>query len=403
MCTIPFFMFDPDSLRFLYINQGEVKQVGYSLEELLHMTPLALKPDYTESQFRELLAPLLNSSMDAQTLISRHRRKDGSFVPVKFFSNISSRREKSRFVAFVRDITRGSTRQKRTCRPGLAVNRNWPPLGSWLPGSVMKSIHPRNTLAAISTSWAMLSRMSMRSSPAANNCWNHRPMLFLQKKTLPAKWMNTKNQADWDYLVEEIPRAINQSREGIAKISSIVLAMKEFSHPGCKEKRTDLNKLMETTVTIAGNEWKFVAEIDKQLDDSLPQVLCMPGEIGQVFLNILVNAAHAIKDTVGADTEKVQGRITIGSRLSDDNTAEITIADTGCGIPQTIGDKVYDPFFTTKEVGQGTGQGLAIAYDIVVNKHRGSLEFVSIEGKGTTFIIRLPVGNTAQQITTAKE
>jgi signal transduction histidine kinase len=203
-----------------------------------------------------------------------------------------------------------------------------------------------------------------------------------------------KNQVDWAYLKDEIPKALNQSLEGITKVSSIVLAMKEFSHPGGKEKQlTDLNRLLETTVTIARNEWKYVAEIDKNLDPHLPQILCLPNEIGQVFLNILVNAAHAIAEKSGLHPEGEKGRITLTSKVIPDHI-EITFTDTGCGIPDQITKKVFDPFFTTKEVGRGTGQGLAISYDVIVKKHGGTIDFTSAEGKGTTFIIRLPTVST---------
>jgi PAS domain S-box-containing protein len=199
-----------------------------------------------------------------------------------------------------------------------------------------------------------------------------------------------KEQIDWEYLKEEIPLAIVQSEDGLAKIRSIVLAMKEFSHPGSKEKQaTDVNHLIDTTLTICRSEWKQVAEIVLQIDPHLPQVPCLRDELGQVFLNILVNAAQAISSKFGKNPEIIQGRITIASRTLDDH-AEITFTDTGGGIPQNIQHKIFDPFFTTKEVGRGTGQGLAIAYDIIVNKHGGKIDCSSIVGESTTIRILLP-------------
>ncbi len=208
--------------------------------------------------------------------------------------------------------------------------------------------------------------------------------------SLAAKIEELKHSADREYLAEEIPRAIIQSKDGVAKIGSIVLAMKEFSHPGGKEKQlTDLNRLINTTLTVAGNEWKNMAEIDQSLDPDLPQVLCLPNEMGQVILNILVNAAHAIADKIGDGKAEGKGRITLKTKMVGQQI-EITIADTGGGIPKAIAPKIFDPFFTTKEVGRGTGQGLAICHDIIVHKHGGTIDFVSKEGEGTTFIICLP-------------
>ena len=206
------FMFDPETLQFLYVNQGGLDQVGYTIEEMRQLTPLAIKPDLSETQFREMLAPLRDFTIDSFTFITRHQRKDGTFLPVE---------------------------------------------------------------------------------------------VFLQ-------------------------------------------------------------------------------HID------LPHFFCLHNEMGQVILNILVNAAHAINDKTGSGGEEQKGRITIHTR-SVDQQVEITIADTGGGIPAAIASRIFDPFFTTKEVGRGTGQSLAICHDIVVSKHGDTIDFMSTEGEGTSFIVRLPV------------
>jgi signal transduction histidine kinase len=193
-----------------------------------------------------------------------------------------------------------------------------------------------------------------------------------------------------DYLLEEIPKAIAQSLEGVDRVAKIVRAMKDFSHPDSSEREeTDLNHAVENTVTVARNEWKYVADVQLDLQPDLPPVMCLPGEINQVILNILVNAAHAIADVVG-DGAGGKGTITIQTRQVGDGV-EIRIRDTGTGIPEKIQARVFDPFFTTKEVGKGTGQGLAIAHHVVVQKHHGTLTFETAERQGTTFIIRLPL------------
>lgn len=192
------------------------------------------------------------------------------------------------------------------------------------------------------------------------------------------------------YLLEEIPKAIQQSLEGVERVARIVRAMKEFSHPGSEEKTPiDLNKTIESTITVARNEWKYVAEMVTDFDANLPLVCCLPGEFNQVILNIIINAAHAIADVVGDGAEK-KGRITVSTRR-DGDWAEIRIGDTGTGIPEVARDRVFDPFFTTKKVGKGTGQGLTIAHNVIVGKHAGTIAFETEIGKGTTFIIRLPV------------
>lgn len=196
--------------------------------------------------------------------------------------------------------------------------------------------------------------------------------------------------ADLDYLLDEIPKAFQQSLDGIERVAKIVRAMKEFSHPGATEKSTvDLNHAIESTITVCRNEWKYVAEMVTEFDSSLPLVECMAGEINQTVLNIVVNAAHAIGDVVG-DGAKGKGTITVSTR-HDNGWVEIRIRDTGSGIPEHARARVFDPFFTTKGVGRGTGQGLAIAHSVLVDKHGGTIAFETETGKGTTFILRLPV------------
>jgi PAS domain S-box-containing protein len=199
-----------------------------------------------------------------------------------------------------------------------------------------------------------------------------------------------KTEADLDYLVEEIPRAIQQSLEGVERVTRLVRAMKDFSHPGVSEKTAiDINHAIDSTITVARNEWKYVANMVVQFDPDLPHVPCLPAELNQVILNLIVNAAHAIGDVVGeGDHEK--GTITV-STARRENSVEIQIEDTGSGIPEEVRNRIFEPFFTTKEVGRGTGQGLAIARSVVVDKHGGTIRFETAMGKGTAFIVTLPL------------
>lgn len=196
--------------------------------------------------------------------------------------------------------------------------------------------------------------------------------------------------ADLDYLKEELGSAIDQSLEGIDRVTTIVRAMKEFSHPGVAAKTpTDLAAAVRNTITVATNEWKYVATVKTDFDESLPPVPCLPGDFNQVVLNLIVNGAHAIRDMVGDSGEK--GLITVSTRREADE-AVLTVRDNGCGIPAKIVGKVFDPFFTTKEVGVGTGQGLAIARSVIVDKHGGSIDVETAPGEGSNFSIRLPLG-----------
>ena len=201
---------------------------------------------------------------------------------------------------------------------------------------------------------------------------------------------NKAKEIDLDYLEEEIPKAIEQSLEGINRVRKLILTMKDFSHPGRQGKTfSNINKAIEGTVLISKNEWKYVADLETQFDPNLPLVYCSIDQINQVALNMIINSTQAIKEVVDEGSTH-KGTIKIQTKYIEPYVY-ITFKDTGKGIPHSIISKIFDPFFTTKEVGKGTGQGLAIAYDIIVNKHHGSIEVNSEEGKGTTFIIAMPV------------
>lgn len=195
------------------------------------------------------------------------------------------------------------------------------------------------------------------------------------------------------FLQEEIPLALQQSREGIDRVAHIVGAMKDFSHMGSESMAPeDINKAIESTITISRNEWKYIAELQTDLDPSLPFVPCFIGDLKQVILNLIVNAAHAIQEAVEARPKARREEIIIRTYQHDDGKAAIiAVQDTGAGIPENVRDKIFDHFFTTKEVGKGTGQGLAIAYQTIVEKHGGKLWFETAVGVGTTFFISLPL------------
>lgn len=197
--------------------------------------------------------------------------------------------------------------------------------------------------------------------------------------------------ADIEFLLEEIPEAVEQSLKGLEQVAGIVKAIKEFSHPG--EDGTEivnLNEAIETTLTVTRNQWKYVAEIDLDLADNLSEAPCSKGDINQVLVNLIVNAADAIADR----KEKDLGKISISSQ-EDNGWINIVVRDTGCGMSKDVQARMFDPFFTTKDVGKGSGQGLAISYNIIRAKHKGEILCESEEGVGTSFTIRLPISPDA--------
>ncbi len=202
--------------------------------------------------------------------------------------------------------------------------------------------------------------------------------------------------SDIDYLLGEVPRALDETREGISRVRSIVTAMRNFAHHDAAEfADIDLNENIHTTMTVCRSEWKHVAEVKCTLDDELPRLPAMRDELNQVILNLLVNAADAVREQP-KDTGVVP-QITIKTR-KDGAWAVLEIADSGGGIPVAVRERVFEPFFTTKPVGKGTGQGLAIARS-VIEKHQGQMSFVDNDIGGTTFVVRLPLRRTPVEVT----
>jgi signal transduction histidine kinase len=206
----------------------------------------------------------------------------------------------------------------------------------------------------------------------------------------------TVKKAKLDFVLAEVPRALEQVREGLDRVASIVGAMRDFAHPSTKEKElTDLAGAVSTTLTVTRSEWGCVADVETRFDAGLPPVPVLRGELNQVLLNLIVNAAHAIGDVNkgGSDTRGTIGVVT----RHEGEWAVIEVSDTGTGVPESVLDHIFDPFFTTKPVGKGTGQGLAIVHDIVTKRHGGRVEVRTEVGKGSTFIVRLPLGGEMRE------
>ncbi len=202
---------------------------------------------------------------------------------------------------------------------------------------------------------------------------------------------------DLEFITAEIPLAVEQNLEGIKRVATIITAMRDFSH--IDERRmasADLNKAMQSTLIILRNEIKYVADVRTDLDCSLPMVVCCVDDINQVFLNLLINAAHSIADVAGEPDGK-RGVITVTTATEGDNVI-ISISDTGTGISPEVQARMFEPFFTTKsDDKKGTGQGLSTAKRLVEDKHKGSLDYETKPGCGTTFTVRLAIDGIQRQ------
>ncbi len=400
-----------DSLRLIYNSvydaifihdlNGDIIDVNDKMLEMYGVNreqacTLSIKDDYSSRDNPlEELERLRERVRAGESLFfewKARRPQDGSVFDVEVFLRKIAMKGKDVILATVRDITerKQADQKQKNLQVRLLQAQKLESIGQLAAGIA----HEINTpVQFISTNINFINEAFSESSQTITSLFE---LLESVKKSQVTEAQIRANETlaenlDWDYLKEEIPRAISQSKEGIQRVTSIVQAMKEFSHPGSKEKvDTDLNRIIKTTITVSRNEWKYVATVDTDLEPELPLVPCLANEMAQVFLNLLINAVHAIENQLGKNPEGKKGRITLSTKRHDHHV-EIRITDTGGGIPKHIQNMVFDPFFTTKEVGKGTGQGLTIAYDVVTNKHNGTLHFVTEPGLETTFIIRLPL------------
>jgi PAS domain S-box-containing protein len=380
-----------------YVNPAFEQITGYTRTEAIGNSPNILKSGLHDDGFYgDLWETILKGQVWSGQITNQ--RKDGHLYET--FTTISPVKDRdgriTNFVSVMRDIT-----ERLQLEAKLRQAQKLESIGQLAAGIAHEINTPtqyaRDNTYFLEDSFNDLRRV-IHDYEAVYDMAQRGEINLEQLKKLD----ETLHQADLEYLNDEIPKAIMQSLEGLGRIAEIVLAMKEFSHPGIEVKTsTDLNRAIENTITVTKNEWKYVADVVTDLDPDLPDVPCYPGEFNQVILNLIINAAHAIEDVVGKGSG-LKGTIRISTRV-DADWAEINISDTGAGIPKEIRERIFDPFFTSKEVGKGTGQGLTIAHSVIVEKHRGSIDFKSTEGRGTTFTIRLHIPETVEELETEDE
>ena len=365
--------------RIVYVNQAACLFLRRSREELLSLAVWDMSPDFPKPAWTVFWEKL--KKQGSITFENQLQTKDGEVFPVETSSNYLTFDGQAYCFSFSRDI-----RERRQLESQLRHAQKLEGIGQLAAGIA----HEINTPTQFVTDNLTFLRDSWKSSHELLG--QYRSAVTESAGRLPPGVVDALQQAeqscDLSFIVSEVPRAIEQSLDGAQRVARIVRAMKEFSHPDSAEKTaTNLNKAIESTVTVARNEWKYVSELATEFDAALPPVVCYPGDINQVILNLIVNAAHAIKEKI---KECEKGRITVRTRMLGE-CVELSVADTGSGIPEAIRGRIFDPFFTTKEVGKGTGQGLALAYAVVVKKHGGKIWFVTKVGEGTTFFITLPI------------
>ncbi|HOM16515.1 MAG TPA: PAS domain S-box protein, partial [Thermoguttaceae bacterium] len=347
--------------RIETVNEQACKMFGYRREELLGQHISFLQPSVLrtpESLVEQMLRP--KEEGPAAPCEVEGRRKDGTVFPVELAANRVRLGEREIFAGIFRDVT-----QRKLLETQLRQAQKLESIGQ-LAAGIAHEINTPTQYIGDNVRFAQDAFGEL--TPILNTCRE----LLTQAASAPEggepirhilnRLQELTQKADLAYLLQEIPEALQQAWDGLQRVRDIVRSMKEISHPGQQRQPTDINRLLEASLTVSRNEWKYVADVEKQLDPNLPPVVCAPGECNQVFLNLIVNAAHAIADQCAAHPGS-KGRITVRTR-QDGDWVEIQIEDTGAGIPPEIQSRIFEPFFTTKPVGKGTGQGLAIARSI---------------------------------------
>ena len=376
----------------LWVNPAFTQMTGYSAQEAVGQKASLLKSGQHDDPFYSALWKCISSGQVWHGEFV-NRRKDGTLFPheTTITPVRSAEGRITHYVAVSRDIShqRAAEAARQRMEVQLRHAQKLESIGQ-LAAGIAHEINTPTQYIGDNTRFLQDSFEELKSLLARYDQLLQAIRNQTFKPQLVDETVAAAAAADVDYLVKEVPQAIRQTLQGVERVSTIVRAMKDFSHPGEDEKiPVDLNHAIESTTTVARNEWKYVAELEFDLDPRLPLVACFPGEFNQAILNLIINAAHAIAEVVG-DGSRGKGRIRVTSR-QDGDAVEIRIQDTGSGIPEKIQDRILDPFFTTKPVGKGTGQGLTIAHAVVVEQHGGSIHFETETGRGTTFIVRLPI------------
>jgi two-component system, NtrC family, sensor kinase len=382
------FVFDPASLRVETINQAAIEIYGFSAQEFLASRITDLHPSHS-------LAGVFGAKTTERASEAEHCRKDGTPISVEVRTRVITWRGRHAALLLASDISerKAAERARDEMEIQLRHAQKLESIGQLAAGIAHEINTPTQfigdnvrflqdafkDLHMLLTRYERLLTADKSNGVPADNA-----------KALAEAAVET----DIEELIDEIPKAILEALDGVGRVATIVQAMKEFSHPGSKEKMPwNLNHAIESTITVARNEWKYVADLETHFDPALPLVPCLAGEINQVVLNLIVNAVHAIEERTKQGGPQ-KGKIIVQT-VDCKDWAEIRVTDTGAGIPEAARPRIFDPFFTTKEVGKGTGQGLAIARSVVVDKHQGTIHFETAAEKGTTFVVRLPYAGRA--------
>lgn len=377
-------------LNGLIINVNDHFEIvtGYTKKEALGTTVIDL---WKEPEKRKEFVRMLTESGSIENFEAEFMHKTGRIIQGLVSAKILKLGSVPHIIAITRDITKlkEDEKERERLKIELSQSQKLQSIGTLAAGIAHEINSPlqftNDNIDFIANSYQDIINLVKTYKSLMMSCHTDQ-----DKDNAKSTISGLEKKINLDFLLKEMPDALSQTKDGISRIRKIVNAMKQYSNLNLEEKKAaDINKTVENAEIITRNEWKYHAEIINEFDQELPFCECFEPELNQVFMNLIVNAAHASKDSV--DQKIVEkGIITIRTSHKEGRIL-ISITDNGTGIPEKIRSRVYDPFFTTKEVGKGTGQGLAIAHKTIVEKHGGKLWFETEINKGTTFYIEVPV------------
>ncbi len=402
------FVIEPKWGRFLDVNDRACASLGYPREELLDMTLKDIDESIKDdSAWQERIKEL---KQKGDTIVEgRHKHKDGTTFFAETSLKLLSQKKQDYIIAVARDITgrkqaeeatrlayeklEKANKELKEMQSQMVQSEKLASIGQLAAGVAHEMNTPVGFVASnfqtLEDYIKKIQSVLEMEDELIGKIKTEQKTELLKKADAISK---SRDDMKMDFILEDIQGLFDDSREGLDRVTNIIQNLRDFSRidqPGSLDEY-NLNDGIEATLVVAGNEIKYDADVKTEFSE-LPPVLCDSSQINQVFLNILINAAQAIKSQERDD----KGTITIRTYAKDKNVV-CEIADDGCGIPPDKISKVFDPFFTTKAVGKGTGLGLSVSYDIIVNKHKGELLVDSTVGKGTKFTIKLPVKTKEQ-------
>ena len=386
-----------------WINPAFTKFTGYSAEEAIGLTPaILLSGQHDAAFYKKLWSTVLAGKVWQGEMINRH--KNGSFTMEEMTITpiLNHLGEITHFISVKQDITERKRAEAdlQQAETELRHAQKMESIGNLAAGIAHEINTPvqflLNNITFLIDAFSSLKQLNHKTHELLEGFQE-------EKQDCLTAIKEAESEANLEFFLSEGSLALEQSVDGVDRVRKIVHAMKEFSHPG-EDKPTlvDLNGAIASTITVCRSEWKTVAEMITHFDPDLPLVPCYSSEINQVVLNIIVNASHAIAELKTTHKMEEMGNITVSTQ-QDADWVEVRISDTGGGIPESLHGKIFDPFFTTKEVGKGTGLGLSIVHGIIEKKHGGRITFETKVGKGTTFIIRLPLTSADASIEKQKQ